>query len=264
MNGGSVNVVQKVLTSQWGGLNRKLIGLLYAVQPTVGSNGKRSWDEDSSKPSVKFAVSNCTLEAQMQYASPFESIGISHIAPLISGAIQSGMLQTAANAVAAYAPSETIAKIAADLGSSDQINALAGASPLTKLNSSLIFNGMQALKWQMTAHFRAWKDPKAEVEGPVNQLMSFALPQRISDEGFVTTLAKNHDFLKALFPSEAPQILGFNFANMQIAPCIIESIGQSLTAPMDADGNRLNVSVQLNMSTLGAIDKNDWSSIVGD
>jgi hypothetical protein len=260
------HVPAPTLTSEWGALNPRLIGSLFAVNPSVTDKGHRHWITDTSQPLVKFAVSDCTLEAQMQRSSPFEAIGLGHAAPLLTAALQTNMVGTVLNAVSAVVPSETIAGLAAELGTPKQaMNALQnlyGASSITKLNSELVFDGASPLKWTLVATCRAWKDPKREVEDPINALMGYALPQSLSDQGFVENGISGKSFLRSLFPSEAPKILGFTYGGMSISPCVIESITQPLSSPMDADGNRLNVSVQLAMSTLGAIDKGDWNRIV--
>jgi hypothetical protein len=255
-------VAPRLLTSEWGNLNPKLLGFMFAVTSSIDSNKQRYWETDNSQPVVQFGVSDCTLEVQMQRSSPFEAIGLGHAAPLLTAALQNNLVGTVLNSISAIAPPELIPDWAANLGTPDQamkaLQKLYGTSAVTKLNSELVFDGAVPLKWQLTAHFRAWKDPKREVEDPVKALMGFALPQFLSDQGFFDNLASGKDVLGSLFPSRAPRILGFGYGGMEIRPCVIESISQPITCPMDADGRQLKVALQINMSTLAAIDKTDW------
>lgn len=132
---------------------------------------------------------------------------------------------------------------------------LEGKSNLTKLNSTQVFTGMPPLKISVTAHFRAYRDPAKEVRAPMDQLMQWALPQKIVQDGVVAR-GLGGDF--GLFPSETPQIIGLQYADMLFAPLVIESIPYPLTGPRSSDGVLTHASITLQLASLTAIDKPDW------
>ena len=51
-----------------------------------------------------------------------------------------------------------------------------------------------------------------------------------------------------------------SYANMQMLPLVIESVPYPLTGPRDKNGRMLSAQVALQLSTLAAIDANDWNS----
>ncbi|MBL6749437.1 MAG: hypothetical protein ISP90_02900 [Nevskia sp.] len=255
--------MSKALRSQWGSLNEQLIAKLYPVEHHYTGNGDY-WAVIDGSDSVEGPICDCNLETALQWHSPFEAIGAESKLPLLTGLLQSGGLQSALSALASFAPdgsAGTIKSFSASLDLqtvSDRLRDFEGLSGMTRLNSTQIFSGMQPMKFTMTMIFRAWADPKSEVTEPVNQLMQWALPQELSKAGFIESFSKTHNLIRSLFPSKAPQILGFSYGGASVLPVVIESIGQPITVPRDSTGARLHVALQLNVSTLAAIDAAGW------
>jgi hypothetical protein len=87
----------------------------------------------------------------------------------------------------------------------------------TNLISTKNFSGMAApIKIGVTAHCRAYKNVDLEVRQPLNQLSG-----RCRNSLRPTTRSPA---IFAVFPSGVPQILGMKYADMLIAPIVIESI----------------------------------------
>ncbi len=127
---------------------------------------------------------------------------------------------------------------------------------MTKLNSTQVFNGMAPAKISLTAHFRAIRDARSEVEAPLHQLIQWALPQELAKDGPLAETVRAGD--PSLYPSRIPQIIGMSYANMQLLPLVIESIPYPMSGPRDRNGLLLSAQVALQLSTLSAIDANDW------
>jgi hypothetical protein len=248
------------LRSQWGTLNEALIAKLYPVTHVYGDNGDY-WQRTPDSDSVEAPIADASLDASLQWTSPFEAVGAENKLPLIAGLLQSGSLQSALSALASFVPGEVVDKASQLLskqGLPSTLRQFEGVSGITQLNSTQIFNGMRPLSMQLTMIFRAWQDPNQEVQKPIDQLMQWALPQELSKQGFLVNFGQTHNLVRSLFPSKAPQILGFQYAGQAILPVVIEDVGLPMTVPRDPNGNRLRTALQLKISTLAAIDAAGW------
>ena len=254
-----------ILQSQWGTLHPSLIAHLYPVSRSGTTSAEFQWTRASPDKGgdveVAFPITDSTLDAALNWTSPFEAIGAENKLPIISALIQSGALASVTSTLVGLIPSDvvgasTVTKLAAD--AQKLVADLEGRTGITKLNSTQIFSGMQPLKFTMTAYFRAWQDARSEVEDPINQLMAWALPAELSKSGFIDTLRDTSDPIRALFPSRVPSILGFEYAGSTILPVVIESISQPITAPRNRSGARINVAVPIQFATLAAVDRNEY------
>ena len=115
-------------------------------------------------------------------------------------------------------------------------------------------------------YFRAWADPKKEVENPINQLFSWALPQKLADsvgENVVKNAQEQGFNLELLFPSDIPRFVALEYGGRTYKPLVIESIGHPLVLPRSKDGAMLSASVQLTLATLTAWGKDDYARSLG-
>ncbi|WP_446810557.1 hypothetical protein ACH50O_02925 [Methylomonas sp. 2BW1-5-20] len=136
---------------------------------------------------------------------------------------------------------------------------LEGRTAITKLNSTQVFVGATPAKFNITALFRAWKDPVKEVHEPFNQLMKWALPVELSDEGSLAARLLQDGFKYATtFPSVAPVLLAVKYKDATYWPLVIESISKDTNAPVDKNGKFVELSVPMQLTTLAAIDRGDW------
>ena len=140
---------------------------------------------------------------------------------------------------------------------------LTGRTGITKLNSRQVFTGMPPVKIPITLYFRAWADPIAEVERPIDQLYQWALPQHLANSsvlagGLEEILAGQVPDLETLFPSYIPRFVALEYGGRTYKPLVIESISHPLVLPRSADGAKLSASVQITLATLDAWDKDDW------
>jgi hypothetical protein len=128
---------------------------------------------------------------------------------------------------------------------------------------------MPPVKMQVTALFRAWRDTRAEVIAPFEQLMRWALPQELStDVSILARAAKavqgEMGFIDALLPSKAPTIIAMQYKLRTYSPLVIESISHSMSGPTDENGRYTELQVNMTLCTLTAIDQGDWSSWARD
>lgn len=121
---------------------------------------------------------------------------------------------------------------------------------------------MPPLKITATAHFRALYDADLEVRKPMQQLMSWTMPKKLSTTGLVGNLADSQQEKgwRTVYPSDAPQIIGLSYADCLFLPMVFEGMPQPLTGPRDKDGRLLHASITFTLGSLTALDKDDWAA----
>lgn len=251
---------EAVLWSDWTGLSPHLIASFYPVERiSDGQRGER-WARDPTEPEVRAPITDGRLEATQNWHSPFENMDLGQQFSSISALLQTGAAAQTMMLVQDFVDKLGIAPLtAATQWATSKTKGFEGRSSITKLNSRQVFMGMPPAKLTLTAHFRALKDARVEVEDPLNQLMRWALPQELAPDGPLQQFLRTGDF--SLFPSRIPRIIGMSYANMQLLPLVIEFIPYPMTGPRDRNGAMLSAAVEMQLSTLTAIDTNDWNGV---
>ena len=251
----------KGVPTQWGGLSPHLVAKIFPCD--------HKGMPVSSTDVVMGPVTDANFEATFNWQNPFENTGPESKIPTLMAMAQTGQLGVVANALQASGVGNqdgTLAKGLAEAAKTASKDLL-GRTGITKLNSTQCFTGMPPMKVNFTLHFRAMADPSEEVVAPYQQLLEWAVPQELAEDGFLANAIKNspsdaQGLLKALFPSKAPQLIGFYLANERYSPMVIESISNPIDGPRDRLGRPLSRAVQVSISTLTALAKSDVSSII--
>ncbi|HZX80960.1 MAG TPA: hypothetical protein VFE72_08430 [Lysobacter sp.] len=267
--------VSQTLSSEWTGLSPHLIAKFYAVTQQE-SNGP--WLASPSGITVEAPLTEAQLDATLNWQSPFEQSGPESSMPTMMAMLQSGAIQpvldsfitaggVAAESLGVAGSEELAARVSRDVTASAR--ELEGRTGITRLNSMQVFAGMPPIKIAVTALFRAWKDPVAEVEAPFNQLMSWALPEQLSELGPILSRAADYaagsgmSMTDVLAPSKAPTKIAMTYKGKTYAPLVIESIGQPIGAPVTSSGKYVELLVPMTLCTLTALDRKDWARIAG-
>lgn len=266
---------EQTLTSEWHGLSPHLVARFYEVTQQE-SNGV--WQAKPGGAVVAAPLTEANLDATLNWQSPFEQSGPESSMPALMAMLQSGAIQpvlesflSAAGTFAENLGVSSGQETAARLSNSAVAAAreLEGRTGITRLNSMQVFSGMPPIKITATALFRAWRDPVSEVQAPVDQLMAWALPVKLSEMGPILSRALDYAAGKpisatdVLAPSIAPVKLAMTYKGATYAPLVIESIGQPISSPVDSSGRFVELLVPLTLSTLTAIDRDDWKRIGG-
>lgn len=231
---------EKILSSDWAGLNENLIASIYPVD----RQGKKT--EDTI---VRCAFIDSNLELSTTWQSPFENGGTQNLTPSLQQLIQSGSLNGVLNKADQVFGSDT-ERLA---------HGLEGRTGVTKLNSTQVFVGGQPAKFNVTALFRAWLDPVKEVHEPFDQLMQWALPVELSEEGSLAVRLVEKGFkYQTAFPSIAPVMLAVVYKGVTLWPLVIESITKDTNAPITRNGKFTELKVPMTLTTLTAIDRSDY------
>jgi hypothetical protein len=231
--------MNEAISSLWDGLSPHLIASFYEVN----RDGKRL-DENMT---VQAPLLDANIEVGFNWQSPFERVG-EDVLPTLQQLLQSGAVDTRVK--------EAAKTIDIDLQKYE------GLTSITKLNSTQVFNGMPPVKLPVTLLFRAWRDSAKEVEKPLNQLMQWALPVSISKDSIIDRGAKltSGNVVSALLPSKAPTLIAMTYKNRTYKPLVIESLGVPIGSPIDKRGNFVELSIQVQLATLTAIDRKDWEA----
>lgn len=233
--------------SLWDGLSPHLIARIYEV------DNQGNAIPDGPVVYAPFA-DDVQLDIELNWQSPFESAGTDSALPTTAAALQSG----AAENILKNLGFDGISGIAAEA---------TGRSGMTKLNSTQIFNGMPPLRIQGELLFRAWNNAESEVERPVDQLVSWALPKLLAAEGTMVTAAAEYvrsenkgvgRAAELLFPSEVPSLLAITYKGRTYAPVVIERVGVPLSSPIDSNGRFIQMRLPITLATLTAWDRHDW------
>lgn len=228
------------LGSMWDGLSPYLIASFYPVRRVANS---RFWEAIPDTPSVRAPLTECGLDVLLGWQSSLESSG-QNVLPTMKAMLSSGVIDLP------------------DGKASNFIGGFEGRTGATKLNSTQVFIGMQPLKFRVTAIFRAWRDPVQEVEKPIQQLMKWALPVDLAEDGAVVSLLKKplgRTVQEIILPSVAPVKIAMRYKGKTYMPLVIESISLPLDSPIDANGNHVEMPVSIMLCSLAAIDGKDWS-----
>jgi hypothetical protein len=243
----------RVLSSKWDGLSDKLKASLFAVD--------RTGSPITATNIVRGPITDCSVESTANWQSPFEQAGADARAPAIMAMLQSGTLESyllpylqrqGESEGSSRGLLSTIIQ-----GGADAAREAAGRSSMTKLNSTQVFTGAQPLRITLTMHFRAFNEPAAEVQEPVDQLFAWQMPEALALNSALVEFATNEG-IGRLLPSKAPTPVALTYGGYTFAPMVIESVSRPLTVPMDIDGKALHVQVQVSLSSLTAMDSNDW------
>ena len=244
--------------SDWGKLSEHLIARIYALN----NDGTPDITELLA---VTGPISDANLELTANWQSPFEGAGPEAKAPALMAMLQSGSLVPVINALQAINPIKGGAIGAALNQGSDTLKKavkdLQGRTGITKLNSRQVFSGMPPIKVSFTLYFRAITDAQMEVMDPYQRLLEWTVPQDLAKDGILSEVIKTTDsvesFIKAMFPSLAPKMVGLTYGNNRYPPMVIESLSHPIDGPMDSSGKPIYRAVQLTLATLTAIDRAD-------
>ncbi len=245
-----------ILSSTWDGLNEYLIAEFYECD----KHGVRVDDT----PIVSAPLTESNMDMTLNWQSPFEQAGPESASPTLFAMLQSGEITNTIDAAAPIA-NKLGADSAAISKAKQFVSSFEGRTGITKLNSIQTFSGMPPIKIQVTALFRAWSDAREEVEKPVDQLMSWALPIELAANGAVvnTLKALNGDmkWSDAILPSKSPCFIGMLYKGRTYSPLVIESIGFPMSSPITEDGIYAELLVPMTLCTLMALDRKDYKKL---
>lgn len=246
---------------QWGHLSEHLFARIFPC------DSKGVEITDPTKAAVGAILAPATevqFESTLNWQSPFENSGPESKAPTVMALLQTGQIATVANDLQSQLKDVPIFGkfLSSGIESAGQFaKSLEGKTGITKLNSRQVFSGMPPIRITLQLHLRAVSDAEAEVMAPYQKLLMWAWPQMLADNGIISEIITTGNLIRGMFPSDAPQMVGFKYGNNRYMPMVIESVGNQLDGPMDSNGTPIYRSVAITLATLTALDRNDVPDI---
>lgn len=197
------------------------------------------------------------MTVESQYSSPFEASNPEHKLPTLLGMLQSGDWVNTFDSVMS-----NVFGIELSGDKKESLNQLEGRSNLTKQNSTQIFVSSQPVTIPATLYFGAWENAKTEVEDQIRLLQQWSLPAELAEGSLVAEVAQDMS-LKSLFPSTAPPFVAVYYGGKKILPLLIQSVSAPMVVPMDSDGNRMQLQVQITFVSRTAWDANNITQMYG-
>lgn len=197
-----------------------------------------------------------TIESQWQ--TPFENSNPEHKLPTFMAMLQSGQL---VESMASIFGTPSDGSMSGELA--QKAEELIGKTSLTKVNTQQIFLSTQSVRMSLSVFFIAINNAYSEVESQIARLKMWALPQHLSDKSIIQNVAENGMSIANLFPSDIPSFVAISVHGKTYAPFIIENLSNPIKAPIDKDGNRLSVTLEMSVMSRSAWDSRDVAKLYG-
>lgn len=258
---------------QWGKVSDLLIGKIFLCD----KEGNRL----DGSPVVSATVPSADMSFGSQFQTPFQNLNPESRMPTLMGMAQSGQLVTSIGNVAgnmsqnisalgqvAQAGLE-LAKAGAEVIGLDQaakaiggaFEELEGRSNFTKVNSTQMYLSTESIEINATLFFMALSNAKTEVEDQIRLLSEWSVAKSLSAQGLLESVTDNG--FKGLFPSEIPPYVSFSYSGKTYTPMFVTNVSAPLVAPIDKEGNRLSLQVNVTLLSRQAWDAQDIRKLYG-
>ena len=247
--------VEKGLGPKLDGLNPHLIAKIWEVD----RKGKKIGNVTVFAPTTQ-----AELEITQQWQSPFEQAGVESIRPTLAAMAQAGAFQPVMASLGLGGDGKSQVGDGSIVSKAmDTLNSLEGRTGVTMVNSTQVYVGAPPARITLSLLFRAWNNPKAEVEQPKDQLVSWALPKYLAPDGLlvnsINAAKGNGGWIDALMPSETPSLVALHYKNQTYKPMVIESISIPLDSPITNKGEFVSLIIPITLCSLTAWDRNTWN-----
>ena len=212
--------------------------------------------EEGTDQVVAVAISG-ELALESQYSTPFDQYNLGNRMPTVMGMAQTGdWVNTLDSGLS------NVFGIELSGDKKEALNRLEGRSNLTKINSTQVFVSAASVTIPATIYFGAWESAKVEVEDQIRLLQQWALPKELAKGSIVAEFNQNAS-LESLFPSEAPPYVAVYYGGKRYLPLLIQTVSAPLVVPMDAEGNRMQLEVQVTFMSRTAWDAANINQVYG-
>lgn len=227
---------------------------------------------DTSQPTIRAFLTDGDISFESQWQTPFENSNPELKMPILIAGLQTGEMaasigQMAGNLGNSWGP----VKVAADaIGSmvspiSNFVESVQGKTNLNKVNTTQVFLSTASVHLNLSIFFIALKDARKEVEEKLMRLQSWAVPQYLSSRTVLADVAKavndsGGDWKAApqgLFSGLIPPYITVTTHGKTYMPFILQSVSAPIVAPIDKEGNRLSLTVNLSLISRTAWDAQD-------
>lgn len=256
------------------GLSEKLVMRIFVGN--YKNTGIAEVDNINDTNHVKALVEDMEFSVESQYNTPFSQSDPQSKLPTITALLQSGTLIDAANSLGF---GEEVAVENQEAQANELYKTVQGMthkSSFSKVNSTQLYDSSSSIRISGTLLLVAWDDAK-EVENALKLLQAWALPSYLSDDLATVRVAQGasdgwqqggmldaaQGALDGLFNSVNPPIVSILYGGKAYHDFHIESVSAPMSAPMNANGDRIAVRVNVNFISRKAWDRANLIKLYG-
>lgn len=211
---------------------------------------------DLSQPTIRAFLTDGDISFESQWQTPFENSNPELKMPMLMAGLQTGQTVASVGAVGGAVLGEISSTLVSALQPvAEFAKSVEGKTNLNKVNTTQVFLSTASVHLNLSVFFIALKDARAEVENKLMYLQSWSLPAQLSQGTVLTDLADQG--IDGLFSGLIPPYISVTTHGKTYMPFILQSVSAPIVAPIDKEGNRLSLTVNLSMISRAAWDAKD-------
>ena len=211
---------------------------------------------DLSQPTIRAFLTDGDISFESQWQTPFENSNPELKMPMLMAGLQTGQTVASVGAVGGAVLGEISSTLVSALQPvAEFAKSVEGKTNLNKVNTTQVFLSTASVHLNLSVFFIALKDARAEVENKLMYLQSWSLPAQLSQGTVLTDLADQG--IDGLFSGLIPPYISVTTHGKTYMPFILQSVSAPIVAPIDKEGNRLSLSVNLSLISRAAWDAQD-------
>ncbi len=211
---------------------------------------------DLSQPTIRAFLTDGDISFESQWQTPFENSNPELKMPMLMAGLQTGQTVASVGAVGGAVLGEISSTLVSALQPvAEFAKSVEGKTNLNKVNTTQVFLSTASVHLNLSVFFIALKDARVEVENKLMYLQSWSLPAQLSQGTVLTDLADQG--IDGLFSGLIPPYISVTTHGKTYMPFILQSVSAPIVAPIDKEGNRLSLSVNLSLISRAAWDAQD-------
>ena len=211
---------------------------------------------DLSQPTIRAFLTDGDISFESQWQTPFENSNPELKMPMLMAGLQTGQTVASVGAVGGAVLGEISSTLVSALQPvAEFAKSVEGKTNLNKVNTTQVFLSTASVHLNLSVFFIALKDARAEVENKLMYLQSWSLPAQLSQGTVLTDLADQG--IDGLFSGLIPPYITVTTHGKTYMPFILQSVSAPIVAPIDKEGNRLSLTVNLSLISRAAWDAKD-------
>ena len=211
---------------------------------------------DLSQPTIRAFLTDGDISFESQWQTPFENSNPELKMPMLMAGLQTGQTVASVGAVGGAVLGEISSTLVSALQPvAEFAKSVEGKTNLNKVNTTQVFLSTASVHLNLSVFFIALKDARTEVENKLMYLQSWSLPTHLSQGTVLTDLISEGS--DGLFSGLIPPYITVTTHGKTYMPFILQSVSAPIVAPIDKEGNRLSLTVNLSLISRAAWDAKD-------
>ncbi|RZG85798.1 hypothetical protein [Acinetobacter venetianus] len=211
---------------------------------------------DTSQPTIRAFLTDGDINFESQWQTPFENSNPELKMPMLMAGLQTGQTVASVGAVGGALFGQVADGIVSAMQPiAEFAKSVEGKTNLNKVNTTQVFLSTASVHLNLSVFFIALKDARAEVENKLMHLQSWSLPSHLSQGTVLTDLVDQG--VEGLFSGQIPPYIAVTTHGKTYIPFILQSVSAPIVAPIDKEGNRLSLTVNLSLISRTAWDAQD-------